>query len=195
MAGKRDYYEVLGVERSVTDKQLADAYRKLAIKFHPDKNPGDEEAIVRFKEAAEAFEVLGDKGRPVTTVTVTRPLATTTRAAEVSRTSTTSSRRSATFLATVPLATCLAASPPAQQRGRRPLRRRAGPDAGRAQRHGNGRISASRNLLGLPRLGAPRAAPAAPSAAIAADAGRFCRPPASFGCRPRVPRVVARARW
>lgn len=63
MAGKRDYYEVLGVERSVTDKQLADAYRKLAIKFHPDKNPGDEEAIVRFKEAAEAFEVLGDKER------------------------------------------------------------------------------------------------------------------------------------
>ena len=63
MAGKRDYYEVLGVERTVTDKQLADAYRKLAIKYHPDKNPGDEEAIVRFKEAAEAFEVLGDKER------------------------------------------------------------------------------------------------------------------------------------
>ena len=63
MAGKRDYYEVLGVERTVTDKQLADAYRKLAIKYHPDKNPGDEEAIVRFKEAAEAFEILGDKER------------------------------------------------------------------------------------------------------------------------------------
>ncbi|MEX2114590.1 MAG: molecular chaperone DnaJ [Pirellulales bacterium] len=63
MAGKRDYYEVLGVKRNATDKQIADAYRKLAIKFHPDKNPGDEEAIVMFKEAAEAFEVLGDGER------------------------------------------------------------------------------------------------------------------------------------
>lgn len=60
MAGKRDYYEVLGVERTATDKQIAVAYRKLAIKYHPDKNPGDEEAVVMFKEAAEAFEVLGD---------------------------------------------------------------------------------------------------------------------------------------
>jgi molecular chaperone DnaJ len=60
MAGKRDYYEVLGIERSVSDKAIADAYRKLAIRFHPDKNPGDDEAIERFKEAAEAFEVLGD---------------------------------------------------------------------------------------------------------------------------------------
>lgn len=61
MAGKRDYYEVLGVERSSSDKIIAESYRKLAIKFHPDKNPGDEEAIARFKEAAEAFEVLSDK--------------------------------------------------------------------------------------------------------------------------------------
>ncbi len=61
MAGKRDYYEVLGVERSVSDKAIADAYRKLAIRHHPDKNPGDEEAIILFKEAAEAFEVLSDK--------------------------------------------------------------------------------------------------------------------------------------
>lgn len=57
---KRDYYEVLGVDRGASHKQIADAYRKLAIKFHPDKNPGDEEAVARFKEAAEAFEVLGD---------------------------------------------------------------------------------------------------------------------------------------
>jgi molecular chaperone DnaJ len=61
MAGKRDYYEVLGVKRSATDKELADAYRKLAIKYHPDKNPGDDEAIALFKEGAEAFEVLQDK--------------------------------------------------------------------------------------------------------------------------------------
>jgi molecular chaperone DnaJ len=63
MAGKRDYYEVLGVTRTATDKQIADAYRKLAIKHHPDKNPGDEEAVIMFKEAAEAFEVLGDGER------------------------------------------------------------------------------------------------------------------------------------
>jgi molecular chaperone DnaJ len=52
---------VLGVQRSATDKEIADAYRKQAIKHHPDKNPGDEEAVAKFKEAAEAFEVLSDK--------------------------------------------------------------------------------------------------------------------------------------
>src|SRR5688572_12212181 len=60
MAAKRCYYEVLSVSRTATDKEIADAYRKLAIKYHPDKNPGNEEVIVRFKEAAEAFEVLHD---------------------------------------------------------------------------------------------------------------------------------------
>src|SRR5438309_1974633 len=63
MASKRDYYEVLGVERSAAGKQIAEAYRKLAIRYHPDKNPGDEEAIVRFKEAAEAFEILSDSDK------------------------------------------------------------------------------------------------------------------------------------
>jgi len=61
MSAKRDYYQVLGVERGASDKEIADAYRKLAIKNHPDKNPGDDEAVARFKEAAEAFEVLSDK--------------------------------------------------------------------------------------------------------------------------------------
>jgi molecular chaperone DnaJ len=58
MAEKRDYYEVLGVDRNATDGNISEAYRKLALKYHPDRNPGDEEAIVKFKEAAEAFEVL-----------------------------------------------------------------------------------------------------------------------------------------
>jgi len=58
MADKRDYYEVLGVDRSASKEQIAVAYRKLALKYHPDRNPGDEDAVARFKEAAEAFEVL-----------------------------------------------------------------------------------------------------------------------------------------
>ena len=60
MAAKRDYYEVLGVSRSASQKDIANAYRKLAMKFHPDANPGNPEATERFKEAAEAFEVLND---------------------------------------------------------------------------------------------------------------------------------------
>jgi molecular chaperone DnaJ len=65
MAQKRDYYEVLGVSRSASEKEIAAAYRKMAIKFHPDSNPGDETATEKFKEAAEAYEILsdGDKRR------------------------------------------------------------------------------------------------------------------------------------
>lgn len=58
MAGKRDYYEVLGVERTATTQQISEAYRKLALKYHPDRNPGDADSVTKFKEAAEAFEVL-----------------------------------------------------------------------------------------------------------------------------------------
>jgi molecular chaperone DnaJ len=57
---KRDYYEVLGVERSVDEQNLKGAYRKLALKYHPDRNPGDREAEEKFKEAAEAYSVLSD---------------------------------------------------------------------------------------------------------------------------------------
>jgi molecular chaperone DnaJ len=57
---KRDYYEVLGVERSVDEQSLKGAYRKLALKYHPDRNPGDREAEEKFKEAAEAYSVLID---------------------------------------------------------------------------------------------------------------------------------------
>jgi molecular chaperone DnaJ len=63
MATERDYYEVLGVARTAGDGEIAAAYRRLAIKYHPDKNPGDEDAIERFKEAAEAFEVLNDPAK------------------------------------------------------------------------------------------------------------------------------------
>lgn len=60
MASKRDYYEILSVQRTASNGDIASAYRKLAVKYHPDKNPGDEEAIARFKECSEAFEVLND---------------------------------------------------------------------------------------------------------------------------------------
>jgi molecular chaperone DnaJ len=57
---KRDYYQVLGVSRQASGDELKKCYRKLALKYHPDRNPGDQEAEERFKEAAEAYEVLSD---------------------------------------------------------------------------------------------------------------------------------------
>lgn len=61
MASKRDYYEVLGVSKNASDDEIKKAYRKLAVKYHPDKNPGDKEAEAKFKEISEAHEVLSDK--------------------------------------------------------------------------------------------------------------------------------------
>ncbi|MDE5693955.1 MAG: molecular chaperone DnaJ [Duncaniella sp.] len=60
MATKRDYYEVLGVDRNADEKAIKSAYRKKAIQYHPDKNPGDKEAEEKFKEAAEAYDVLSN---------------------------------------------------------------------------------------------------------------------------------------
>ncbi len=61
MAGKRDYYEILGVSKNASDDEIKKAYRKLAVKYHPDKNPGDKEAEAKFKEINEAHDVLSDK--------------------------------------------------------------------------------------------------------------------------------------
>ena len=60
MADKRDYYEVLGVSKNATDAEIKSAYKKMAIKYHPDRNPGDKEAEEKFKAAAEAYDVLRD---------------------------------------------------------------------------------------------------------------------------------------
>jgi len=57
---KRDYYEILGVPRDASETEIKKAYRQLALQYHPDRNPGDKEAEEKFKEAAEAYEVLRD---------------------------------------------------------------------------------------------------------------------------------------
>ena len=57
---KRDYYEVLGLAKGAKDDEIKKAYRKLAMQHHPDRNPGDKEAETKFKEAAEAYEILSD---------------------------------------------------------------------------------------------------------------------------------------
>ena len=61
MAEKRDYYEVLGVAKNAEAAEIKKAYRKLALQYHPDRNPGDKEAEEKFKEAAEAYDVLSNE--------------------------------------------------------------------------------------------------------------------------------------
>ena len=60
MAEKRDYYEVLGLQKGASDDEIKKAFRKLAMKYHPDKNPGDKVAEEKFKEINEAYAVLSD---------------------------------------------------------------------------------------------------------------------------------------
>ena len=67
---KRDYYDVLGVQKNSSQEQIKAAYRKLAVKHHPDKNPGDKASEEKFKEASEAYHILSDKRESKTTTTL-----------------------------------------------------------------------------------------------------------------------------
>jgi molecular chaperone DnaJ len=63
MSSKRDYYEILGVSKSASADEIKKAYRKVAMQFHPDRNPGDKASEEKFKEAAEAYEILSDQDK------------------------------------------------------------------------------------------------------------------------------------
>ncbi|WP_262920090.1 DnaJ domain-containing protein [Niabella hibiscisoli] len=65
---KRDFYEILGVSKTATAEEIKKAYRKVAMQFHPDRNPGDKAAEEKFKEAAEAYEVLSDVEKRLSTI-------------------------------------------------------------------------------------------------------------------------------
>ena len=70
---KADYYEVLGVSRDADDQELKSAYRKLALKYHPDRNSGDKASEEKFKEASEAYQVLCDADKRVPTTVTAMP--------------------------------------------------------------------------------------------------------------------------
>ena len=71
---KRDYYEVLGVDKGASDQEIKKAFRRTAMKYHPDRNPDDKDADEKFKEAQEAYEVLGDSEKKVPMIGLDMPV-------------------------------------------------------------------------------------------------------------------------
>ena len=99
---EKSYYDILGVDKNASADEIKKAYKKVAIKYHPDRNPGDKEAEEKFKEAAEAYDVLHDSDKRATNSANRASTGRVVSAAvvlEVSRTSTTSSLPLATSLA------------------------------------------------------------------------------------------------
>jgi molecular chaperone DnaJ len=73
LSTKRDYYEILSVTRTASDQEIKSSYRKLAMQFHPDRNPGNHEAEEKFKEAAEAYSILSDSQSAINTIVSVTP--------------------------------------------------------------------------------------------------------------------------
>ena len=71
---KADYYQTLGVGKNASKEEIKSSYRKLAMKHHPDKNPGDAASEAKFKEASEAYQVLSDSQKNITTINLVMPL-------------------------------------------------------------------------------------------------------------------------
>jgi len=76
MATKRDFYEILGVPKTASEDEIKKSYRKMAMKFHPDRNQGDASAEVKFKEAKEAYEMLSDAEKRQPTTSSATPVST-----------------------------------------------------------------------------------------------------------------------
>ena len=193
MAAKRDYYEVLGVKREASDKEIAAAYRKLAIKYHPDSNPGDDEAVEQVQGGGR-----GLRGA----------LATRDKRARYDRFGhagvdqfggTQFHDVEDIFEAFGDIfgemfgGAAARRRPASAARGRRALRRDARPGRGGPRRHQDRRVRPQQGLRNVQRHGQQARLAAGRSAAAAAATGRSCSRPASCACRRPVPRARARA--
>ena len=196
MATKRDYYEVLGVTRQATQKEIADAYRKLALQYHPDRNPNNQDAVVKFKEAAEAFEVLSDERQAI----ALRSLWPCRRRRNVHQFTDVNDIFEAFgdifgggMFGDLFGGGRRGGRRPAQ-RGRRRLRADnrscSKPPAASRKRS----RSIATNCAPNATAPAPNPALARKRAATAAAAARWCSPAASFACKPRVPPATAPAK-